>query len=174
MYLIREITREDVKTINLWRNDPELISHLGAAFSYTNEERDNAWYENYLKNRNTNVRCAIVRESDLKMVGVVYLLGINSINRSAELGIMIGNKEDRGCGVGYHAVNEMLRHAFMDLNLNRVSLAVLNENERAIRLYEKCGFTKEGVCRQARYKNGAYSDLVMMAILREDWDQLHK
>ena len=173
MYFIREITKEDVALINAWRNDPELASCLGAPFAYVSQERDLAWYESYLKTRSTNVRCAIVRKADQKMIGVVYLLNINAVNRSAERGIMIGSREDRGNGAGRYAVEEILRHAFLDLNLHRVSLNVLQENTRAGRLYEAVGFRTEGVCRQARFKNGRYCDLVMMAILQDEWREHH-
>lgn len=174
MYKLREINRDDLSVINQWRNDPELMSNLGSPFAYTNLERDNNWYDNYLKNRSTNVRCAIINKEDDRIIGVIYLLDISAVNRSAELALMIGDKADRGHGAGRFAVESMLRHAFMDLNLNRVSLGVLSTNSRALRLYEKTGFKTEGICRQARYKNGTYCDLVMMAVLHNEWGEAHE
>ena len=171
MYFIREIQREDVQLINIWRNDPELMSHLGAPFAYVNYERDLDWYDHYLKTRAFNVRCAIVRKGDASMVGVVYLLNIDAVNRSAELGIMIGAQADRGRGAGRYGVESMLRHAFLDLNLQRVELSVLDDNARACALYERVGFKREGVRRKARYKNGAFCDLIIMAILRDEWSK---
>jgi RimJ/RimL family protein N-acetyltransferase len=64
----------------------------------------------------------------------------------------------------------MLRHAFNDLNLHRVFLSVLSSNAAAIRAYEKAGFRREGIAREAAYKRGRYEDLVDMAILAHEFD----
>lgn len=168
MYRLREIERRDLPVINSWRNDEELISHLGAPFRYIGPEVDDSWFEAYLKNRSSAVRCAVTDNSDIAL-GVVYLTSVDSVNRSAVLSVMVGGIENRSHGVGSFAVKEMLRHAFNNLNLNRVELSVLTENVPAIRLYEKLGFVREGVKRQARFKNGRYADLAVYALLREDY-----
>jgi RimJ/RimL family protein N-acetyltransferase len=64
----------------------------------------------------------------------------------------------------------LLRHGFGTLNLNRVYLRVYADNQYAIRTYEKVGFVHEGRLRQAVYKYGKYSDVLMMSVLREEWD----
>jgi RimJ/RimL family protein N-acetyltransferase len=64
----------------------------------------------------------------------------------------------------------MLRRAFGDLNLHRVYLSVLSSNTAAIRTYEKAGFRREGLAREAAYKRGRYEDLVEMAILSHEFD----
>lgn len=139
-------------TINSWRNDESLIACLGAPFRYINLEVDEKWFDNYMSNRSTVVRCSI-----------------DYLNQSAVLHIMIGNKENRGKGIGTFAVTEMLKHAFYNLNLHRVELTVFSSNVAAQRLYEKCGFVKEGVKRQAVFKNGKFVDMYYYAILREDF-----
>lgn len=168
MYCLREIERRDIPEINKWRNNPGLVANLGAPFRYIGSEVDNAWFDSYLKNRVNTVRCAVVDENDV-LIGVVYLTGIDYLHRSAELSVMIGNPEHRGKGAGSFAVNEMLKHAFFNLNLNRVELGVLSSNKTAVGFYEKNGFIREGVKREARYKNGEYVDLLMYAVLREEY-----
>ena len=63
----------------------------------------------------------------------------------------------------------MIRHAFFNLNLHRIELDVLTTNIAAQKLYEKCGFVKEGIRRKAVYKNGAFVDMYIYAILREEF-----
>jgi len=87
----------------------------------------------------------------------------------AELQIRIGDAADRGRGVGSEAVGLLLRFAFDDLNLQRVQLHVFADNAAAIRVYEKAGFVREGVLRQAAHIGGKYVDVVLMGILREDY-----
>lgn len=81
---------------------------------------------------------------------------------------MIGDCENQGKGIGTFAVKEMINHAFYNLNLHRIELTVLEDNVRAIHLYEKCGFKYEGRKRKAKYKNGKFVDMKMYAILREE------
>lgn len=168
MYHLREIERRDIPIINKWRNDPELISSLGAPFRYIGPEVDEAWFDSYLNNRRQNVRCAIIDDND-KVLGVVYLTNIDHLHRSAEFSVMVGEVDCRGKGIGSFAVKEMLDHAFFNLNLNRIELSVLTNNAAAVRLYEKHGFVREGIKRQARFKNGEYNDIYIYAILREDY-----
>lgn len=170
MYKLRELEREDLKKINSWRNDPHLIACLGAPYRYINEDVDREWYDKYLHTRNNSVRCAIVdEENENEVLGLISLLSINYINRSGELHIMIGGSENRGRGIGTFAVRAMVEHAFNNLNLRRIELGVLESNAPAIRLYEKTGFVREGVKRKSNYKNGEYVSLIMMGLLKEEW-----
>ena len=175
MFKLREIQKSDLEIINKWRNDNSLIDNLGSPFRYINIDVDYEWYEHYLKNRNNNVRCAIVSINDeKKILGVVSITNIDFVNRCAEFHIMIGDKENRGKGLGYFATLEMLNHAFCNLNLNRVELGVLETNLIAQKLYEKVGFKKEGIKRNAIYKNGGFLNLIMMAILKDEFMNFYK
>lgn len=168
MYRLRELERKDIETINRWRNDPELIECLGAPFRFINADVDQRWYDQYMNSRNSCVRCAVVDESN-EILCLVSLMSIDNVNRSAHLHIMIGGAEHRGKGIGTFAVRALISHAFNNLNLRRIELGVLTNNAAAIRLYEKTGFVREGVKRQAVYKNGKYVDLIMMGLLRTDF-----
>lgn len=167
--LLREIARSDVEIINAWRADKDLVDLLGGPFRHVGLEIDQAWFDAYLKNRANNVRLAICRPEDGQIIGVVYLLQIDWLNRSAELSIQIGVAAQRGQGVGEAAVRAALQHAFADLNLHRIHLTVLSTNARAIALYKKAGFSTEGCFREALFKNGSYVDLMSMALLKNEF-----
>ncbi len=168
MYRLRELERKDLREINKWRNDKDLIDCLGATFRFINNEVDEKWFDNYMSGRNTQVRCSIVDESD-NILGLVSLVKIDNINQSAELHIMIGGLNNRGKGIGTFAVKGVLNHAFFNLNLNRIELTVLSNNERAIALYEKIGFKREGIKRKARYKNGKFVDMILYSLLKDEY-----
>ena len=174
MYRLREIRKCDIATINRWRNDKELIDSLGAPFRYINEAVDEKWFDNYMMHRENTVRCAIVYEDKDVILGMISLVSVDYINQSAALHIMIGDKENQGKGMGMFAVNEMLRHAFYNMNLRRIELTVLEENERATKLYEKAGFVREGLKRCARYKNGKFVNVLVYSILREEYELCQK
>lgn len=173
MYSLRELEKKDLPTINKWRNSPELISFLGAPFRFINLQVDEKWYDNYMANRGNAIRCAIVEEEKDEILGLVSLVSIDFLNQSAELHIMIGNKENRGKGIGTFAVRAMVHHAFFNMNLHRVELTVLESNSRARHLYEKVGFVEEGLKRKAKYKNGEFVDMLLYSILKEDYSSSH-
>lgn len=166
--ILRELTYDDLPIINSWRNDESVVQNLCSTFRYINLETDKLWFENYMKSRQTTVRLSIIDEQE-RLIGVIYLLNIDHLNRTADFGIFIGEKLDRGKGYGREATKKILKHAFNNLNLNRIALRVIPNNMRAIKLYESVGFKQEGILRQALFKNGKYIDLIIMSLLKEDW-----
>lgn len=174
MYRLRELERKDLEKINRWRNDPSLIACLGAPFRYINEDVDRDWYDKYLRSRGNSVRCAVVSEDSDEILCLVSLMSIDSVNRSGQLHIMIGDPENRGKGIGTFAVKAMVNHGFRNLNLRRIELGVLEDNRAAIGLYTKVGFVREGMKRQSNYKNGKYHNLIMMGLLREEYEEAHR
>jgi diamine N-acetyltransferase len=169
---LRELERADLPVINSWRNDAEVVEHLGANFLFIAPEIDARWYDGYLAARDRAVRLAILDPELDRIVGCVYLIDINRINRSAEFSIMIGDKAYWSKGYGTAATKAMLAHAFNDLNLHRIHLSVLAENLRAIRLYEKVAFRVEGRQRDAVFKKGKYWDVIQMAVLEAEYREL--
>jgi RimJ/RimL family protein N-acetyltransferase len=95
--------------------------------------------------------------------------GINSPHRDAFVGISIGPEELWGKGYGTDAMEIILRYAFTELNLHRVSLNVFAYNTRAIRSYEKCGFRVEGRERSRLHRDGQRFDVIYMGLLRAEW-----
>ncbi len=169
---LRELERGDLLQLNKWRNDKEIIDLLGNNFLFINQSVDEEWFQNYLQTRDKNVRLAITVADTEEYIGNVNLLNIHQINLSAELSILIGNKDYQNKGAGPQAMQHMLEHGFNNLNLNRIYLTVLKDNEYAIKTYEKAGFVPEGVQRQAIFKNVRFYDMVMMGILREEFQVL--
>lgn len=169
MFKLRELERRDIQEINIWRNRHELIDMLGAPFRFINSEVDMNWYENYMGNRANAVRCAIVKEENDRILGLVSLTDVDFVNRSAQFHIMIGAVENRNKGLGTFALREMLRHAFCNMNLERVELTVLESNKSARHLYEKYGFVQEGCKRHSIYKNGRFENMVMYSIIKDEY-----
>lgn len=166
---LREITADDLPTLNRWRNDPELIAWLTNQFRYIGPQVDQQWFAHYQQNRDRAVRLAIVAQPNAQFVGTVQVTQVDARNQQAEFSILLGEKRYWSRGIGKLATRGILRHAFRDLNLHRLYLHVLPDNHRAIRLYETVGFRHEGVQRQALFKDGAFRDLLSMSILRDEF-----
>ncbi len=104
-----------------------------------------------------------------RFIGVVRLWRLSDRNRSAMLTIFIGERSHWGRGYGSDALRLTLREAFGPLDLHRVELHVFDFNERAIRSYEKVGFVREGVRRQALRRGTRFHDILVMGITREEF-----
>jgi RimJ/RimL family protein N-acetyltransferase len=64
----------------------------------------------------------------------------------------------------------LLGLGFETMNLNRIFLRVNEANKGGIRAYEKAGFVHEGRFRQGTFQNGKYSDMLLMSVLRAEWN----
>jgi RimJ/RimL family protein N-acetyltransferase len=129
------------------------------------------WFDGLAK-RDPNERplsIEIRKGKSWKLIGNCGVFGIEWANRSAELGIIIGEKSEWDKGYGAEAMTLLLRHGFETLNLHRLALRVYAENVRAVRSYEKAGFVLEGRMREAVYKHGKYDDVLIMSVLRSEW-----
>jgi RimJ/RimL family protein N-acetyltransferase len=104
-----------------------------------------------------------------KLIGDLGLDVVDWSGRDAFVGLGIGEIEYWGKGYGTDVMNILLRFAFQEINLQRVTLTVFEYNPRAIRSYEKAGFQHEGRIRKILNKEGKRWDMLFMGILREDW-----
>ena len=104
-----------------------------------------------------------------RLIGYIGLDGIDWVHGDTFVGISIGEKDCWGKGYGTDAMRVILRYAFTELNLQRVSLTVVDYNPRAIRSYEKVGFVHEGRMRQFLNKEGRRYDMLFMGVLRDEW-----
>ena len=104
-----------------------------------------------------------------RLVGELGLDVVDWSGRDAFVGIGIGETDYWGRGYGTDAMNILLRFAFAEINLRRVTLSVFEYNPRAVRSYEKAGFRHEGRLRKVLNKEGKRWDALYMGILREEW-----
>jgi diamine N-acetyltransferase len=165
------VEREDLPLFVDWINDPEVREGIMMylPMSMAQEER---WFEKML-DRPQDEQPLEAREGDEWVkIGNMGFFDIDHRARSAEVGIMLGNKDYWNKGYGTESMTLLLKHGFEILNLNRIMLQVYEDNPRAIRCYEKVGYKHEGRLRQARYWNGEYLDILIMSVLKEEWDQM--
>ena len=158
------LTDADSAALFEWINRRELVV-LSAPFRPVHQPDHDAWFRT-IRSRKDVVIFGIRRSDDHSLVGSCQLHSIDLNARSAELQIRIGVASAIGKGIGTAACRALLRHAFDDLNLQRVYLHVLATNVSARRLYEKVGFTTDAIASDAVFIDGQWCDLVNMSISR--------
>ena len=112
-----------------------------------------------------------VIETDGRLTGGIRLHGIDEDAGVASLALGIYEPANWGLGYGPEAIELALAHAFDTMGLHRVELIVLETNKRAIRAYEKCGFTHEGRLRERAHIGGARVSDLIMGILKSEYRQ---
>lgn len=147
-----------------WFNDREVTAYNShGLFPYTESKM-----KSFLASINdeTNVTMAIYAKRDKtsfykydQHVGNVSLQSINWINRSAELAIIIGEKEHREKGLGLQVCAVMMYHAFVKLGLHRIWSGTAEDNIGMNKIFDRLGFQKEGVFVHGMWRDGEYRDI---------------
>lgn len=165
--ILRCLEPKDVKCLYEYRNDCEVTQYLGGFSSGYSEKDLQEWIE-FHRNRNDEIIWAIAEMDGDVCIGHVGFYNIDHRIRSAEIAIMIGEKSFWNKGIGKRVVSTVVEYGFKQLNLHRMYLSSLKNNERAINLYKKLGFKCEGTIRDGQYRDGQYMDIVMMGILENE------
>jgi RimJ/RimL family protein N-acetyltransferase len=167
---LRAISKDDLPAFVDWLNDPEVNRNVAIYYPLPMEQE-----ENWFKVMSTHaveeqpLAIEIKDEKGWKLAGDMSFLNFDQHERSAEIGIFIGEKAAWNKGYGTEAMRLMVDYGFNNLNLNRIYLRVFETNPRGIRCYEKAGFQHEGRQRQAHFLDGKYVDVLMMSILKNEW-----
>lgn len=154
-----------------WVQNSEYQRLLGTApASLWSLKKLQEWLDKDLeKDQDDNFLFWIQILADGCLAGFISLDGISWAHGDTFISIGIGNRENWSQGFGTDAMKVILRYAFTELNLRRVSLNVFAYNLRALRSYEKAGFVVEGRERRFLLRDGRRWDLVYMGILRQEW-----
>lgn len=131
------------------------------------------YYQHTAVSRSAMVLAIVLLEND-RHIGNIGLHNIHPIFHSAEIGILIGEKDVWGHGYASESISLLAAHAFKRLNLHRLSAGAVVKNQASIRAFEKAGFIREGVSRQAYYCEGQYEDCVRLGFLRNEWEQQNR
>src|SRR5581483_953544 len=168
--LVRLRAREpgDAERAHRWINDWEVARFLIARYPVS-LAAERAWVEHTPSPSFQSLPLAIHTLEGVH-IGNIDLRDIQPENRTAEIGIMIGEKEYWSRGYGADAVRTLARFAFRQMNLQRVHLRTYEYNERGQRAFQKAGMTVEGRLRRHIYMDGRYWDVILMGMLREEFE----
>lgn len=156
---------EDAPQYVRWLNDPAVTDGVGVTWRVQGLEGERAW----LAQNEGATQFAIVRAADDVLLGNCGIQDISWPSRTAEVGLFIGNEEDRGKGYGPEVLRLLLGFAFGTLGLHSVSLRVFDFNARAVAAYKKVGFRLAGRRRECYWCNGAWHDELLMDILAAEF-----
>lgn len=172
-YLLRPAKTEDAESYFHRNFDPMegAIAHFtGCKAAFTREEVLSA-FSHWLADPDRYTFLLV--SPDGEIIGESVLNEIDWEAGCANFRIAIFHQADCSRGLGSWVTEKTLEYAFAALHLHRVELDVFSFNPRAIRAYEKAGFRREGVRREAIPCDGSYADDILMAILEPEWREAH-
>ena len=158
------ISMDDTEKYTEWLNDIDVIKHLQLVNQNITLHSEKEAIERLMKGHNY----AIVSNDLNELIGNCGLMNIDQLNRTAETGIFIGDKQYWNKGYGTEALNLLIDYGFRFLNLRNIMLNVYSFNERAVACYRKCGFMEIGRRRKALIRDLEVHDIIFMDILAED------
>ncbi|EAD8369489.1 spermidine N1-acetyltransferase [Listeria monocytogenes] len=164
---LRPLEREDLKFVHRLNNDAKIMS-------YWFEEPYEAFVELqelYDKHIHDQSERRFILELDGQMLGLVELMEIDYIHRRAEFQIIIDPKF-QGHGYAVSATKLAMKYAFHVLNLHKLYLVVDKVNEKAIHVYEKVGFIREGELIDEFFVDGTYHDAIRMCIFQHQYREM--
>ncbi|MCI5698280.1 MAG: GNAT family N-acetyltransferase [Clostridiales bacterium] len=170
---IRESVFEDCTYFAQWEVKPSVTEFFTMDEGRTYEDAV-VDFVHCKENPTEEMYTICLREGNLP-IGKIYLTKINRRTDSLDITrIYIADEDNRDKGYGYDALKLMLDYAFINMHMERVTLDYMTANKKAEHLYEKIGFSREGIMRNSGKKNGKYVDLILMSMLRSEYYEKHK
>jgi diamine N-acetyltransferase len=168
---LRPLEQEDLQNgWHEWINDHKATGGLAGVFPVTMSD-----LEEYYKSNTPpgSVMFAICDNENDAYIGNCRLGNINWVDRNCTYGRLIGNPDYRGKGLGLEVLELMFRYGFHTLGMERIWSGAVSSNHISIKNNEKFGMKIEGVQKRTTYRNGVFYDSVMLAMLRDEFDELY-
>lgn len=159
------MNEEDAEIYTIWMNDREITDNLGSSTMVFSEEAERGWVEE----NSGEYQFAIIERESNEIIGNCGIQAVTHTFQRAELGLFIGDEENRNKGYGKEVLSLLLEYCFDTLNLHNVMLKVFSFNERAVHTYSRVGFKEIGRRREAYYAKGRFWDEIYMDILKDEF-----
>lgn len=161
--VLRAIEHKDATLLKEMINNPEIEKMVIGWSLPVSEQKQIEWINS-------------LRADDIKYIieikgiaiGMSSITGLDFKNSVANLNIKIKNDEYKGKGIGTRTIKLLIKFCFDELNLHCLTANILEYNILSQKLFEKCGFKKDGVLRSRVYKRGKYHDVYAYSLLRSD------
>ena len=166
--LLRSIRPQDQQDRLAYGRDPEFHRLVGGAPERASHPLTEADVQRWYAQLRSEPLYWVV-EAEGRMIGTARLHALDTHHRRARYAVGLFSPEHRGRGYGEETTRTVLSYAFGALRLHRVELRVLEFNTRAIQMYERCGFVREGREREGVLLGGVWHSDVLMSILEHEF-----
>ncbi len=162
---LRPIGLDDMVRVLVWRNMPAVATYMYTDHRITDAEHAR-WFAGAM---NDETKRYWIIELDGEPVGMANLYDISALQKRAYWAFYLADDRVRGKGVGAATERWVLRHVFLDLELDKLCCEVLATNDGVVKMHQRYGFRIDGVLRRHVIKAGDRVDVVTMSLLRDEW-----
>jgi RimJ/RimL family protein N-acetyltransferase len=170
---LRTFTRDDLRSLDVWSEDPELDRLVGSEFLqlYRAYEKDPSFYDAVLNDPTQIVFMIVPNQAPRLPVGIVRLMNIHQAEGYAGIETIVADRRAMRRGYGVMASRLMAFYGVDTIGLRRLEAKAYAYNPLSINTLKRNGFTQEGVLRQAAYRDGRYWDIIVFGILRDEIEE---
>ena len=171
---LRNIKEKDVYG-NWWKwfNDPDVTAYMNKGQIKNTIQKQLEFYKKVAESKNDLV-FAICNRKNGQHIGTIGLHDINLKKESAQFGIVIGEKNFWGKGIGSVAWRMMINYGFSDLRLTIIDTTIFAKNIASIKIAKKGGFQTIKLLKNDVEKNGKMYDRVYMVLNQNNWKKYYK
>jgi len=162
---LRPLQVDDREQLLAWRNLPEISRWMYSDHPISPEEHAR-WFDGAMHDAR---RCYWMIEVDQHPVGLANLYDLSKEHARTAWAYYLAEPSTRGQGIGAFVEYWVIEHVFGELGLSKLWCEVLIENEAVWRLHEGFGFQREAYFRQHIRKDGEFTDVVGLGLLKSDW-----
>ncbi len=165
----RQLEIADATLFYQWCKNEDVIRF---SLSWFQNQRSIHDFENWLNDiliSKNSFNIGICDRNSGKLIGYAGIVNISSINRSGEYFIFIGDMNYWGHGIGTEVSKSITSYGFNKLDLHRIFLTVSELNHRAVKVYENSGYKREGILRDAAFRDGDFHNKIVMSALSTEW-----
>ena len=166
---LRPITHEDTDIMVKWRNEPEVFKYFIYRRPFTREG-----HEEWLRTRVETgevVQFIACDNADGRPIGCTYLRDITESLDSAEYGVLIGDADNRGHGLGKELLSLTMKYGFEDLGLKKITARVISSNAPSVYCFLHSGFNITEKTSQLTIPDGEEIPVTMLEITRETYEE---
>ncbi len=165
---LRPLTPEDVSGVYVaWLNDPAVTRYLETRHAPQTPEAVRAFVEGVNARDNEHLFGIFEREGG-RHVGNIKLGPVHPVHSVGDVSLLIGERDVWGRGYAAEAIRRIVRHAFEDLGVFKLSASLYCENVGSERAFRKAGFLREGLRAKHYDLEGARSDIVELGLCADE------
>ena len=167
--LLRPFIEDDLEKWTSWFNDKNTTMFMNKAVFPNTIAQQKEHLENSKIDKN-NIQLAVVLKEDNQLIGSIGLHKIDWTHKTGDISIIIGEKIGLGRGAGKEAINLLVHHAFLKVNLRKITAGMWSENIGSKKAFESNGFLLEGIRKEQYEANGKVYDCLEYGLLKRDWE----
>lgn len=150
-----------------WLNDPEVNQHLESRFVSWTPDMLSSYIANLVDNNELLFAICIMESK--KHIGNIKLGPINWNHRFADIGIIIGDKDQWGKGRAAEAIKAICCYGFDELKLNKITAGCYGDNQGSVKAFSRVGFQQEGILRKKFFSSAGVQDQILLGILNDEF-----